>query len=134
MGKNTVKKFAIGAGIAAAAGYIAGILTAPKSGKETRHDVKDFADKGLSEAEKELKKLQDQLGDIIDQAKSKASSASGAASKEFDELVETAKKSKDKVSGMLAGFRNDKGADKELKKAIADANNAIEHLKNYLSK
>lgn len=33
-------KFALGALIGVAAGFVAGILTAPKSGKETRQDIK----------------------------------------------------------------------------------------------
>jgi gas vesicle protein len=38
MGKHSspVKKIAIGASIAALAGYVTGVLTAPKSGKQTR--------------------------------------------------------------------------------------------------
>ena len=52
-----VKKFAIGTVIAAAAGYVAGLLTAPKSGKETREDIKNTAVKTYKVAEKELKEL-----------------------------------------------------------------------------
>ena len=40
----TIGKFALGALIGAAAGLVAGILTAPKSGKETRADLKAKAD------------------------------------------------------------------------------------------
>jgi len=36
-------KFGLVAAGAAVAGYVAGILTAPKSGKETRKDIKDKA-------------------------------------------------------------------------------------------
>lgn len=38
------KKLAIGAIVGAAVGVVAGILTAPKSGKETRDDIKEKAD------------------------------------------------------------------------------------------
>ena len=38
---STGKKVAVGAVVAAAAGFVAGILTAPKSGKETREEVVD---------------------------------------------------------------------------------------------
>jgi hypothetical protein len=37
---KTVRKFAVGIGIAAAGGLVAGILIAQKSGKETREDLK----------------------------------------------------------------------------------------------
>ena len=54
---GVVKKLAIGAAISAVLGYIAGILTAPKSGKETRDDIKSKAHETYAAAEKELKKL-----------------------------------------------------------------------------
>ncbi|MEO7364397.1 MAG: YtxH domain-containing protein [Candidatus Saccharimonadales bacterium] len=47
---KTTKKLAIGAAIAGAAGYLAGVLTAPKSGKATRDDIKDATQRGISEA------------------------------------------------------------------------------------
>ena len=50
-------------------GYLAGILTAPKSGKETREDIKDTAVKTYSEAEKQLKKLHTELNDVLAEAK-----------------------------------------------------------------
>jgi len=56
MNKST-KRLALGTVFAAAVGYLTGILTAPKSGKETRKDIKDAAEHGMAEAEKQLKKL-----------------------------------------------------------------------------
>ena len=56
MAKNT-GKWAAGAVVAGVAGYVAGILTAPKSGKETREDIKHAATKAKTEAEKKLKEL-----------------------------------------------------------------------------
>ena len=41
MGNKITKKVLIGTALGLAAGYVAGILTAPKSGKETRQDIKD---------------------------------------------------------------------------------------------
>lgn len=43
-------KFALGAIIGAAAGVVAGVLTAPKSGKETRADLKQRAAELKSDA------------------------------------------------------------------------------------
>ncbi len=45
MKKDNGKKIAIGTAIGLAAGYVTGILTAPKSGKETRQDIKKIAPK-----------------------------------------------------------------------------------------
>lgn len=65
MSKN---KFAIGAIIGAAAGVVAGILTAPKSGKETRADLKNKAGDLKKKAEatsKDAKKLASEKVDSI---------------------------------------------------------------------
>jgi len=134
MAKNITKKFAIGAGIAAVVGYVAGILTAPKSGKETRADVKDAATKGIAEAEKDLKKLHAELDELVAKVKQKSDAVSGSTRKEFDKLLDTAKVSKEKASELIAAVRNGKADDKDLKKAVSDATKAIDHLRDYLSK
>ena len=81
---NTVKKIAIGTAIAGVAGYVAGILTAPKNGRETRKDIKDTAAKGVAEAEKKLKALHTELGHALDEAKSKGGELGDKAKKELD--------------------------------------------------
>jgi gas vesicle protein len=48
-------KFALGAIIGAAAGLVAGVLTAPKAGKETRADIKAKAGELKADADKKLK-------------------------------------------------------------------------------
>lgn len=65
-------KFAIGALIGAAAGIIAGILTAPKSGKETRADIKEKAVDLKDEAVKRASTTKDRVEDAFDDAKEKA--------------------------------------------------------------
>jgi gas vesicle protein len=55
--KDSIKRVAIGSSLAAVAGYLVGLLTAPKSGKSTRGDIADTAMKSRKESEKELKKL-----------------------------------------------------------------------------
>jgi len=50
------KKLALGAVIGAAAGLVAGILTAPKSGRETREDIKKKARELKGKARKNRKK------------------------------------------------------------------------------
>ena len=55
--KSGAGKFFLGALFGAAVGAIAGILTAPKSGKETRKDLKDAGDKAVKDAKKNGEKL-----------------------------------------------------------------------------
>lgn len=131
---NNASKFAIGAILAAIAGFLAGLLSAPKSGKETRQDIKDVTGKAVAATEKELKGLHTQLNDLIDQAKAKGSELSGKAKKEFDVLLDRADVSRQKAREVLSGIHEGDADDEDLSKAIKDSKQAIEHLKTYLKK
>ena len=65
-------KLALGALLGAAAGFAAGILTAPKSGKETREDLKDTANKLKTEATDELEKAKGVATEKGNEVKKKA--------------------------------------------------------------
>lgn len=132
--KNTAKNVAIGAAIAGAVGYVAGILTAPKSGKETRKDIKDKAVVAKREAEKRLKQLYGQLDDLLKQGKELSSKLSDTAKKDWDKLAETAVASRDKVRAVLTSIHEGGTDDKDLQKAIQDATSAVNNLKTYLAK
>lgn len=127
-------RFALAAVVAAAAGYAAGILTAPKSGKETRKDIKDAANKKVAEIERQLKKKHTELTALIKDATEKAQRAKGTAKKEIEDRVTKAMQAKDKVRIALSGVRDGESSDKDLQKAIDDAEKAVEHLKMYLKK
>ncbi|QQS19674.1 YtxH domain-containing protein [Candidatus Saccharibacteria bacterium] len=133
-GESTAKKIAIGAALSAVAGYVAGILTAPKSGKETREDIKDKASETYTAAEKELKKLHTELGDVIAEAGNKFSELRGKSKKSLDDAVTKGQKAKDKAREMLSSLHDGEAEDKDLKKAIAEATKAVENLRTYLKK
>lgn len=131
---NTAKKFAIGAAIAAAAGYVAGVLTAPKAGKDTRQSIKDNAAKGVSEAEKQLQHVQDELKSVLDDASEKGSKLSKKAKEELEDLVGKAGDAKDKTTEVMKALKSGDAEDKELQRALRDAKTAVKHLRTYLSK
>lgn len=131
---KSIKKFAIGTAVAGAAGYMAGILTAPKSGKETRSDIKDTAQRSITEAEKELKKLHTELADLLNEAKDKGSSLSGKTQKDLTDLLAKAQDTKEKAREMLSVIHEGSAEDKDLRKAISDATKAVDHIKSYLKK
>ena len=133
MDKRT-KKFAIGAVVAAAAGYVAGILTAPKSGKETREDIKDTAVKTYNAAEKELKVLHTELSKLMDEAGKKAGELKGSAEKGLHKAVEGAKVAKEKARELLSAVHEGDADDKDLDNAVKEAKKAAEHLKSFLKK
>ena len=129
---GVVKKLAIGAAISAVLGYIAGILTAPKSGKETRDDIKDKAHETYAAAEKELKKLHTELTDVIDEVSDRITSF--RSSKEVTVALDKGRDAKQKAREVLSALHDGEAEDKDLQKAITDATKAIEHLRDFLRK
>lgn len=132
MSKGDGKKFAIGALIGATAGIITGLLTAPKSGKETRKDIKDTASKVFAEAEKKLKGLYSELGDLIDKGNQELKVVSGKAQKELEKAVEAAKEAQAKAKEVISAIRSGETANPELQQVIKDVTKAKDHLKKYL--
>lgn len=130
MAKNT-RKWALGALVAAAAGYAVGILTAPKSGKETRKDIQKATVKAKAEAERTLKRLHSDLDGLIARSKEYAKTLQATAQKELLRVIEKAQVAKDKARGILSALHEGGADDKELQQAIADVNQAINHLKQY---
>ena len=128
------KKFGLGILIGAVVGVLTGLLTAPKSGKETRQDIKVAAEKGISEAEKQLKKVHTQLAALMNEAKDKATTLQGAAQKELQSVIAKTNSAKEKARMLLSASHEGKADDKDLQKAIDEANKAIEHLQAYLKK
>ncbi len=132
--RDNIKKIAIGSTIAAAAGYLAGILTAPKSGKKTRADIKHAANEGLAQAEKDLKKLHTELGKVIDEAKIAGDKLSAKAKNELSELSEKAQDTKEKVREIISAIHEGDAEDIDLKKAVKEASIALDHLRDFLKK
>lgn len=131
---KTIRKFAIGAAITGLIGYIAGILTAPKAGKETREDIKNKAGETYAAAEKELKKLHTELNDLISDASEALSKLKGKSGEGLHEAIEKSQVAKQKARELLSSLHDGEAEDKELQKAITEASKAIEHLKEFLTK
>lgn len=132
--KNSTKRFAIGALVVGAVGYVVGLLTAPKSGKETRQDIKDTAVRGMREAERQLKKLHTELNDVLAEATERADKMSGKAKEELEVAVEATRRAKETTREILSAVHEGRAEDKDLEKAIKDARKAVDHLKSYLKK
>jgi gas vesicle protein len=130
--QNTVKTFAIGAALTAVAGYLVGILTAPKSGKETRNAIKTKAEETYGAAEKELKKLHTELTDVIDEVSDRITSFKNR--KDVSGALDKGRDAKQKAREVLSMLHDGETDDKELKKAINDATKAIQHLRDFLKK
>jgi gas vesicle protein len=89
--QNTGKKMAASALIAGVAGYIGGILTAPKSGKDTRKQLAEEAEGLKDSTEEQLQRANEELKVLIKDAKTKTVSLSSQAKEEFNEALLRAK-------------------------------------------
>jgi len=92
-------KLAIGAVFGAVAGFVTGVLLAPKSGKETREDIKgaalktknnvvDEAEKAKDFAEEKVKQVRNKAENVVDDVTDKATELKNRA----EQAVEGAKK------------------------------------------
>ena len=127
-------RFAVITAAAAGLGYIAGILTAPKSGKETRKDIKDKAVQTKEDLVKKLTELSGELGEVIAKGKSRAKSLETAARAELEKAVNAAVLTKDKAKDILTSVKKGEAEDKDLQNAIKDVHDAVDNLKKYLKK
>jgi gas vesicle protein len=136
MGKssNAFRKIAVGAAVAGAAGYIAGVLSAPKEGKKTRKELKKTAELSVTEVEKQLKQLHSELGDMVGQAKDGSGDISDKMQKKFGGAVANAHSAKDKLREILSSVHEGQANDKDLQKALQDARRTLEHLKHFIKK
>lgn len=125
---------AIGTVIAAGVGFVAGILSAPKSGRETRNDIRKAALKAKKEAEVNLKNLHSELNRLIDESSDFASKQKGILNKEFEKAREQAVKVRQKTRELLSAVHEGEAEDKDLQRAIDDVRKASDHLKKYLEK
>lgn len=132
--KKTLKKVAMAVGLAAAVGYVAGLLTAPKSGKETRADIKHAAQTGMDEAERQLKNITTELADLLEEAKRRGADMGEKARQQLDELVAQARAGREKAREVVSAIRSGNAKDEDLRLAVSQADNALKHLRDYLKK
>lgn len=132
--RQTIKRVAIGSSIAAVAGYIAGVLTAPKSGRETRDDIKDVTNKSVAAVERDLKRASAELDKAAKEAKLRSSKLGKKAQAELQDALDAAKDARDKAREVLSALHEGDADDKDLKKAVKDAKSAAGNLKKYLKK
>lgn len=134
MAKPRTGKVALGAVVAAGIGYAAGILTAPKSGKQTRKAMQKAAVKAKKEAEAKLKELHSDLSDLITSGKRQAKATTDKAKGGLDDALTKAQGAKDKARQLLSAVHEGEADDKDLKKAIDEVKKATKHLKSFVKK
>lgn len=134
MSKKRSSNIAVGALVAAGIGYAIGVLTAPKSGKETRRDIQRTALRAKGEAEQKLKKLHAELTRLIKQGKQHTKTMQSSAKTELVDALARAQRAKEKARELLTALHEGESNDQDLQKAISDVKKASEHLKKYMTK
>lgn len=132
MSKNKADKLALGAIIGGIAGYITGVLTAPKSGKQTRTDIVDKVESVKDGAENQLQDAVDELNGTINNLKLKGVALSAKARSEYDETLVKSKDAQNKATQVLKAVKAGEANDPELNKAIRQARQAAKNLSKYL--
>src|SRR5579862_3433134 len=125
------RKIAIGSAVAGLAGYLAGVLTAPKSGRETRHDIADKAGDIKDDTEAQLGDLNEELKTLIKTTKVKTLALSSSARTEFNEAVVRAKDAQNKTAQLLKAAKAGEASDPDLNKAVKQARQAIKNLGKF---
>lgn len=126
-----MSRFAKGGIIGVIIGAVAGVLFAPKSGKETRSEIKEGADKFYSKSEKELKSLFTELDDQRKLVTKKANNLSGASKKEMSALAASAKPLQEQVKDTISNIREGLNLNQsKVEKTIQSAKDKIEDLKS----
>lgn len=130
------KKLGLGLIIGAAAGLITGLLAAPKSGRETRDDLKKKADEVKVTAERKLKEAHKELGKLSDEAATTAGKLRGKAKDELDDLAKKADALKERVKSAITSIKSgdddndDATVDQLLKDLEAIKKKIITKIKN----
>lgn len=129
---KTGRKVALGAVLAGISGYLAGILTAPKSGEETRAQIADKAEDVKNDAAVGLQKAQEELTETLKSAQDKTLALSAQARDEFNEAVIRAKDAQNKAKLVLKALKEGEAEDPELNKAAKQAKQAQKNLSKFL--
>lgn len=109
-------------------GAVAGILFAPKAGKETRKDIKDAAIKANHEAEAKLKELHKELMQKTEEAKEFTAEYTGKAKDELEDLQKRAEFTKKKISELISAVREFEAEDEEVASVLAEGKEVVKKL------
>lgn len=131
---NKRRNVAVGGVVLAGLSYLAGILTAPKSGRETRKDISNAAHKALTEAERRLKVVHSELNELMDELGVKAGKGKDLVNKELQAALAQAESVKKKTRELLSAIHEGEAADKDLDEAVKEVKAAIKHLKTFAVK
>lgn len=132
MANDTKKKFFIFALITGIFGYLAGILTAPKSGKETRKDIADKAGEIKESGLVELRAIEAELVTLMKATQDKAGQLTSRARAEYNEALIRAKDAQNKSKAVLQAVKSGSADNEDLDVAVKQSREAVKNLKKFI--
>ena len=132
--KNSFKKTAVTAALVGVAGYVAGLLTAPKAGKETRADIRRSLPDNKQAALDKAKLLYDEMDELLSNVRDERDDLSAKALTHLNSALKKAKSGRDKLEVVIKSVKDGESSDSELNKAIKEAEKAVVHFKKFMLK
>ena len=130
--KKNSRNIVVGAILVGAASYLAGILTAPKKGKETREDIRHASVNFKISLEKSLKKLYADSSKQLDRALNVKQDLTRQTKKELDLLIASVRHAKDKIKVYLTALRDGDIEEEEITLLLSDGRDNTERLKYFV--
>ena len=113
-------------------GYLAGLLSAKQSGKQTRKNMSNASKEIQAKTEATVNNLYQELTEIIKKAEIKIDNSKLSIRNNLYRSAMRAKKAKVQANEILTAIKNGKASDKDLQKSVESTKSAIKELKNYL--
>ncbi len=114
--------------VAVAAGYVLGILTAPRSGKSTRKQIATKANEAVTQIEKQLKDMYKQSQEMID----KFNKDNPKMSQGLKDLKAKAIACQEKIKELLTSIHGDDSTEEDLHKAVSEAQKSLDSINKTL--
>lgn len=132
MGKD-VKNVGMALIVGLSAGYALGILTAPKSGKDTRDDLKEVGSKAYKAAEARLKGSYEDLSEVIANASRQTKKLGAKGRAELDDLLAAAHDAQGRVKQLITSVRRGDATEDQFEDVVKAAQVAKDKLEDFIA-
>ena len=112
-------------------GYLLGLLTAPKSGRELRREMKSTGRKNLSLLEKQLKAQYSDLNLQLQELESRMDVSSKIVTESINKYIVDARILQKKSKHLLSALHDGVASDDELIRVIKELKNLKTSIKKY---
>jgi len=133
MPSKRIKKVIFFSTLMTGLGYIAGVLTSPKSGNELRKDIKQQTNDKIVKVEERIVIVETELNELIQSLKESANDKN--VKEKLDKSLDIANRTKAKVTSLHNAIKDGTlTSDSDIDKAIKEVEKAAEHIKHFLLK